>query len=286
MSKYCVWLKCFMVVFFLCFTAVLNAAEWYDEFDDGVLDANYIVVPNPAGGVCSANEVDPNGFITDYVEVFTNSPGGSYVLTGSKIDLGDTVRFRYEQNSVWSDYSTSAIGITYDPTADRMLDNSVACFYLQDRRDNVMAYRHVGFEEELIGLDGVGDPLEQTWLYEIVVGEDNGDGTFDVTLTVYESAVQIGQSVTMTTSSPTGDLYWFCGDNRAVDRVYSLEIGANLGDVMPADCQEVIDAGFGLKADISGDCEVDMLDLAELAADWLKCVVPGDVNCDAPWQQP
>jgi len=48
----------------------------------------------------------------------------------------------------------------------------------------------------------------------------------------------------------------------------------------PATCQEVVDAGLGFSADVNGDCNVNMLDFAEMASQWLLCNDPqGGVNC-------
>ena len=48
----------------------------------------------------------------------------------------------------------------------------------------------------------------------------------------------------------------------------------------PQTCQEVISAGAGLSGDVNGDCNVNMLDFAEMASQWLLCNDPqGGVNC-------
>ena len=38
-----------------------------------------------------------------------------------------------------------------------------------------------------------------------------------------------------------------------------------------------------LQADLNDDCKVDFGDFAVIAEEWLKCVIPGDASCDAPW---
>jgi hypothetical protein len=49
------------------------------------------------------------------------------------------------------------------------------------------------------------------------------------------------------------------------------------------DCQAVQDAGYSLKADLDGDCEITMEDFALVAQDWLECNDPEDVNCIKNW---
>jgi len=46
----------------------------------------------------------------------------------------------------------------------------------------------------------------------------------------------------------------------------------------PENCQEVIDGGMGLSADINQDCRVNIADFAELASQWLLCNDPQ--QCD------
>lgn len=252
-------------------------ASWYDNFDDGILDSAYFVHQNLTDGACTATEAAEY----DYVEIFTNSPGGSLVQQDVKVELGDTVRTYFQQVSAWNNYSISAIGLTYDLNVNRYLDKSVAAFFLQNWRDNVIVYRHVELQEESLEIPNVGDPLGQTWVYEMVIGEDNGNGTFDITLSIYDlNGAQLGSSVVMTTSTPTGNMYWYCGDNRTLDRVYKLEIGKSLGPVTTlSGCENIILSGLGLGADISGNCIVDFEDLQFLASDWLLCIDPNDLNC-------
>lgn len=204
-----------------------TAAVWYDDFSDGVVDMTNYQINTGSGGVVTVTEDDGGSPAAPlgYAELFTNSPGGGYILNAVSVQPGDTVRTTFTQASAWNSYSVSSVGLTYDLSSGRPLDTSVACFYLQQRRDNVLAYRHVGTQEELVGLDNAGNPEGQTWVYEIALGLDNGDGTFDATLSVYDlSGNQLGQSATMTTSTPTGNMYWYAGDNRTVDYIHELEI--------------------------------------------------------------
>jgi hypothetical protein len=51
----------------------------------------------------------------------------------------------------------------------------------------------------------------------------------------------------------------------------------------PADCAQVRSQGYGLAADFSEDCYIDFEDVAALAADWLNCTDPENLNCETPW---
>ena len=67
---------------------------------------------------------------------------------------------------------------------------------------------------------------------------------------------------------------------------YSLWRGQNLDFMdlaLPETCQAVIDAGYGMASDANSDCYVNLLDLAVMAGDWLRCVHPDDIDCDKPW---
>jgi hypothetical protein len=54
-------------------------------------------------------------------------------------------------------------------------------------------------------------------------------------------------------------------------------------------CQDVLNEGLGLAADISGpnqgerDCHVDVHDLAAIGSDWLRCVDPLNPVCENPF---
>ncbi len=48
-------------------------------------------------------------------------------------------------------------------------------------------------------------------------------------------------------------------------------------------CQDVIDAGLNLAADLTGDCRVNLDDFRVLAQSWLTCVDPQDSTCDWPF---
>jgi hypothetical protein len=51
----------------------------------------------------------------------------------------------------------------------------------------------------------------------------------------------------------------------------------------PSCCHGVWQSGFGLAADLNRDCQVDIVDIAELATDWLQCNNPEDLACKANW---
>ncbi len=48
----------------------------------------------------------------------------------------------------------------------------------------------------------------------------------------------------------------------------------------PQDCQDLIDAGYKLSADLYPDCKIDIKDFAELAVKWLLCNDPEVSGCD------
>ena len=48
-------------------------------------------------------------------------------------------------------------------------------------------------------------------------------------------------------------------------------------------CESIKQAGFQLPGDIDGDCDVDLADLAALAADWAGCNDPQVMACDRPF---
>ena len=54
--------------------------------------------------------------------------------------------------------------------------------------------------------------------------------------------------------------------------------------VPPNDCAAAIAQGYGYPGDFSGDCYVDLADLAILLQDWLRCVHPTHPECEHSWQ--
>ncbi len=64
-------------------------------------------------------------------------------------------------------------------------------------------------------------------------------------------------------------------DFQDIQKIYSVD--------MMTDCQSVLDAGFGIKSDLNGDCDVNFRDFVLLAENWLKCNNPQDVNCIRNW---
>lgn len=52
----------------------------------------------------------------------------------------------------------------------------------------------------------------------------------------------------------------------------------------PADCADAIAQGYGYTEDFSGNCYVDLADLAILMLDWLRCVEPTDPACEHIWE--
>jgi len=49
---------------------------------------------------------------------------------------------------------------------------------------------------------------------------------------------------------------------------------------LPTTCAEQIEAGEQLQGDINGDCHVNLLDFAEMAAVWGECDDPADPSCE------
>ncbi len=63
-----------------------------------------------------------------------------------------------------------------------------------------------------------------------------------------------------------------------------LTVGYTLPVLGPMNCSEVWQMGFGALADINKDCYVNLLDLGELAAEWLNCNDPNTLNnCTSNW---
>jgi hypothetical protein len=54
-------------------------------------------------------------------------------------------------------------------------------------------------------------------------------------------------------------------------------------DAPPTTCEEVIAMGFPISGDVNNDCKVDFKDIAVIATNWLKCIVPGESGCNSPW---
>ena len=52
----------------------------------------------------------------------------------------------------------------------------------------------------------------------------------------------------------------------------------------PANCAEVIGLGMGLASDLNEDCDVNLLDMALLSSDWLRCIEPFEAGCETPWR--
>lgn len=56
-----------------------------------------------------------------------------------------------------------------------------------------------------------------------------------------------------------------------------------VGYELVTQCDIKISEGWALRADLNGDCYVNLLDFAELAYDWLQCIEPTDPTCEHPW---
>ena len=82
------------------------------------------------------------------------------------------------------------------------------------------------------------------------------------------------------------------GNSGSHEYLYRVAYGCGLAevrfyalpDMAPADCAEAIEFGYGLASDLNDDCQVNLLDLAEIGLDWLWCVDPKNENCQHLWQ--
>ena len=52
----------------------------------------------------------------------------------------------------------------------------------------------------------------------------------------------------------------------------------------PIDCNEVKSLGYVIDGDLSGNCRVDMADLALMVLEWLDCIEPFEDFCRKPWE--
>jgi len=52
----------------------------------------------------------------------------------------------------------------------------------------------------------------------------------------------------------------------------------------PENCSQAIAEGYGLATDLNADCYVNWADFSIFAADWLRCMDPGNVDCEKPWE--
>ncbi|MHB9071214.1 MAG: right-handed parallel beta-helix repeat-containing protein [Sedimentisphaerales bacterium] len=77
---------------------------------------------------------------------------------------------------------------------------------------------------------------------------------------------------------------------------YDMSIGAGVTDLSennnlvgssqmssPGNCSDVVAGGYRLIGDLDSNCQIDLRDIAILAADWLQCNDPQDVSCSANW---
>lgn len=52
----------------------------------------------------------------------------------------------------------------------------------------------------------------------------------------------------------------------------------------PASCEEVIQYGWNLSADLNGDCYVEWADFGVFASQWQQCTDPAQADCLKPWE--
>ena len=123
-----------------CLTAsTAGAGVWHDDFDDGVVDMESYTTDVGTDGVITLDEgtpENPNGSI----QSTANNPGGNYILTAVQVEPGDVVRTSMQVQSQWNAYSISSLGLSSLPNY-RGLDNAVAGFFIQNRRNTIMAKR-------------------------------------------------------------------------------------------------------------------------------------------------
>jgi len=53
----------------------------------------------------------------------------------------------------------------------------------------------------------------------------------------------------------------------------------------PFTCQDVLDMGYSLSADLNSDCYVNWQDFTVFAGQWLDCIDPNNPACERPWEQ-
>ena len=255
-------------------TGTAGAGEWLDRFDDGVVDLDNYQAWSTSGDLTVSEE---GGFLS--VDLANNSTWGAYYLNAMEIQPGDTVQtvFRFA-----TDYSSasgwSGVGLVWDLDV-RPLDNAVAYVASKIGRNWLRAFTGVASEDF-----GIGHHFGELLTVEIVLGELQAGDTFDATFTIYdETQTELG-SITRTTSTPTGRIYWAAGDAWTLTEVHGLAINvplegtdtpgdANRNGLVDDDDLSLLLASWGqdvgwANGNFNGDNIVDDDDLSLLLANW------------------
>lgn len=164
------------------------------------------------------------------------------------------------------------------------------------------SYRPEAFPVQLIGpqgptivqsVDGVLPP--DTWTH-IAITYDSSEGTLYID---GQSVASIGISPDWDGSIPSGckvsisdttdmlqlingmDNFFIFDSVLSQGQVQTL-MATNRVPTIATTCAEV-DGYFLSDGDVNEDCYVDIIDVAVMMSDWLKCVDPGDPLCGEPW---
>ena len=154
------------------------------------------------------------------------------------------------------------------------------------------AYRLSGPGEENRTGDWLTHPWGDDW-HVIRVIADVSDTTAGPggTISLYADGDFLNSILLLAGSAP-GGLLWGNGSNgtnevyvdyiRWADAVVPIE--EPLLVEAPADCAAVIALGLGLEGDLLPDCAINLLDFAEVAANWMECNDPARLDeCTKNW---
>ena len=114
-----------------------------------------------------------------------------------------------------------------------------------------------------------GKPDITTILWTTVIGPDGAEAIF-----------ASPSSPTSTVTFPKGGVYTL--KLTVIDATGTFEDSVVITATTPS-CADVATAGLLMKTDLTGDCMVDIQDLAVMLQNWTKCVDPEDVNCTWPF---
>ena len=191
-----------------------QAAMWHDDFDDGVADLTNYQAWSTSGDLVVS---EGGGLLS--VDLANNATWGAYFLNAVEVEPGDTVTCVYR---FATDYSSASgwggVGLVSDLDV-RPLDNAVAYVASKIGRNWLRAFSNVASQDF-----GIGHRFGELLTVEIVLGELQPGDTFDTTFTVYDETMTELASLTQTTSTPTGRIYWAAGDAWTLTEVDRLDI--------------------------------------------------------------
>ena len=122
---------------------------------------------------------------------------------------------------------------------------------------------------DAVVFDAHGDDIEYEW-----TSSDPGNVAFDPGSDVEDPRVTFATDGVFTLRLTINDgVYGLAGD---IYKEITIE-------VTNPTCRETIDAGFTIAGDLNDDCHVNLVDLAIMAFNWMKCITPGEEGCDNPW---